>query len=260
MDLQQHLNSLSDASSNLLRYAVVIGQKLQLNVLQQILPYISITDCIAECVDASILESKDNKYQFASSELRLKLLELTPKSQISETHHTIAEALESIYGTSSDTPVAKALAHHWRQAGDSKKEERYVTFAGEQALKNSDCDEAIKYFNRASGLVNHLDLSAEKKKRKYIHLHQRAGEAYLGLAEYDNAREVFQSSLELCESLNHDISIAVALGHLGNAELAAGNHLEAKNIYERALKIYREQGNEAGIERTRNQLSKINEK
>ncbi len=253
--VERRLSQLDNDSIQLLRYAAVIGRELKLDILAKIMPKMDFEDWLANAISAAVLELNNEVYQFAHDKLRVGLLETIDTEQLRSNHQAIAKALENLYG---DNPnYANALAYHWGQAGDILKEERYVTFAGEQSLKIGAYHEAIEQFIRAKHLVENLNLSDEKKKRKYVHLCQRSGEAYLGFANYTKAKTLYKESLDLCESLEDDIAIAVSLGHLGNVDFATENFTDAKDFYDRALKLYRGASNQAGIARTLSRLGDI---
>ena len=88
--------------------------------------------------------------------------------------------------------------------------------------------------------MKQLELDDNRKKRKYIHLNQRSGEAHLGFADYDAARSLYKESLTLCKELGDDVATAVSLGHLGNVEFATDQFDAAKALYERALSFVSE--------------------
>lgn len=253
--VERRLSQLDTDSIQLLRYAAVIGRELKLDILAKIMPNINFDEWLANAISAAVLELNNEVYQFAHDKLRVGLLETIDAEQLRRDHKTIAQALEILHGDT--TNYVNALAYHWGQAGNIAKEERYITYAGEQSLKIGAYNEAIEQFVRAKHLVENLDLSEEKKKRKYVHLCQRSGEAYLGFANYEKAKILYQESLDLCVSLEDDIGIAVSLGHLGNVDFATEKFNSARDFYERALELYRSANNQAGIARTLSRLGDI---
>ena len=253
--LQRRLRQLDDNSNTLLRYAAIMGRELQLDILAMIMPEMDIQNWTANCINAAVLEVDNEIYQFAHDKLRVGLVEMTGEDEQRSFHKKIAEKLEALHGD--DSSRVNALAHHWGKAGNVTKEERYVTFAGEESLKIGAYNEAVIHFNRAKSLVEQLNLDENLKKRKYIHLNQRSGEAHLGFADYDTARSLYTESLTLCEALGDDVAIAVSLGHLGNVEFALDQFDNSRALYERALNLYRKANNQAGIARTTSRLGDI---
>ncbi|MEM9955649.1 MAG: protein kinase [Chloroflexota bacterium] len=254
--LQRRLSRLDDNSRALLRYASVMGRELQLDILARVMPRVDIATWVTNCVNASVLEVDGDLYQFAHDKLRVGLLDMIDEDTRQSLHRRVAEILERLYAN--DTTRLNALAYHWGKAGDILKEEKYVTYAGEQSLRTGAYREAVEQFNRAKQLVEQLDnISETKKKRKYVHLNQRSGEAHLGFGDYDTARELYHESLKLCEELGEQVAIAVSLSHIGNVDFATEAFGDAKTRYEQALALYRQAKNHAGVIRALNRLGDV---
>lgn len=253
--VQRRLNQLDDDSIQLLRYAAVIGRELKLDVLAKIMPNMDLQNWLINAMSASVLEVNNEVYQFAHDKLRVGLLESIDSEQLRKAHQKIAKALEILRGDNAN--YVNALAYHWGKAGNITKEERYITYAGEQSLRIGAYDEAISQFERAKSLVAKLDLNEINKKRKFVHLSQRSGDAYLGFADYPKAKLLYQESLALCEALDDDNAIAISLGHLGNVDFAIDNIEDAQILFERALALYRQTKNQSGIARTLSRLGDI---
>lgn len=253
--LQRRLRRLDDASKELLRYAALMGRDLKLDILATINPKMNLNVWLANCINAAVLEVDEEVYQFAHDKLRVGLLDLIDADARQDLHKTIAQKLENKH--SDDEAWFNALAYHWGQAGNLLKEERYVTFAGEQSLKIGAYNEAINQFKRAMELLAQLDISETRKQRKFVHLNQRSGEAYLGFADYDTARKLYEESLKLCRLLDDQVAVAVSLSHLGNVDIATEQFDIAKDRYEQALTLYRQANNRAGEARTLNRLGDV---
>ncbi|MGJ3238466.1 MAG: protein kinase domain-containing protein [Anaerolineae bacterium] len=253
--LQRRLARLDDDSKQLLRYAALMGRELQLDVLASVMPEHDLDAWLSACISAAVLEVDDEVYQFAHDKLRIGLFEMIDAGQRRQMHQVVAKSLEVLYVD--DVTRVNALAYHWGRAGNSHKEEHYVTLAGEQSLKNGAYDEAIAHFSQARALVEQLDMNQQRKNRKFVHLSQRSGEAHLGFADYDSARALYQESLILCQSLDDKVAVAVSLGHLGNVDFATEQFEVARVRYEEALALYREMNNQAGIARTLSRLGDV---
>ncbi|MEL7436376.1 MAG: AAA family ATPase, partial [Chloroflexota bacterium] len=164
--LQRRLSRLSQENHALLRYAALIGREINTDVLQAIMPDTDMTTWLTDSINAIVLDVEDEVYRFAHDKLRVGLIDMIPPAERQDMHATIANTLENLYGED-DAHIA-ALAHHWGQAGNTTKEERYVTFSGEQALRIGAFQEAISYFQKAFRLVQEADTYAEtRKQRKY---------------------------------------------------------------------------------------------
>ncbi|MEL6402739.1 MAG: BREX system ATP-binding domain-containing protein [Chloroflexota bacterium] len=254
--LQRRLSRLSQENHVLLRYAALIGREINTDVLQAIMPDTDMTTWLTDSINAIVLDVEDEVYRFAHDKLRVGLIDMIPPAERQDMHATIANTLENLYGED-DAHIA-ALAHHWGQAGNTTKEERYVTFSGEQALRIGAFQEAISYFQKAFRLVQEANTYAEtRKQRKYVHLHQRTGNAHLGVGNYTKARAEYERSLHLCYELEDPVAVGVSLGHLGNVAFAVEDFDQAEMLYEEALKHYRDMNNTDGIVRTLNRLGDV---
>jgi tetratricopeptide (TPR) repeat protein len=110
---------------------------------------------------------------------------------------------------------------------------------------------------RAESLLDRLPISRRRRLRKLVHLRQRIAEAHSGVGEYETARQLYRSSLLLCEELDDMIGVAVSLGHLGDVAFVRAEFENAQSIFQRALEIYERYENTAGIARTLNRLGDI---
>lgn len=66
------------------------------------------------------------------------------------------------------------------------------------------------------------------------------GHVFLHIKGYREAREQFNKALALSQQIHFNKGRCSALIHLTECELLAGNHKEAKTLYERALQLVRE--------------------
>ena len=192
---------------------------------------------------------------FAHDKLRVGLIDMILSKEKQELHEKIARAIERLYGE--EQSHIAALAYHWGSTDNSTKEERYVTAAGEQALRIGAFTEAIEYFARTETLVEQLDISDARKQHKYVQLKQHSGEAHLGFGDYNMARQLYKEALTICETLDDKSSIADSLGYIGNIALALDEFDEARDLYIRALQLYKEVNYQVGIARTLNRLGDI---
>lgn len=253
--IQRRLAKLDAESIQTLRLAAVMGRQLDLRLLRLLQPRLALQAWLAQCSNAAVLEIEDDVWHFAHDKLREAILDdMSPQEQAA-LHRRVAQALEETLAEQESQMAA--LAYHWGAAGDLAREEHYVTKAGEQALKIGAYQEAIAYLERAQQLIGQLPISAERFKRKQIHLKQRLGGAFSGVGNYAQARALYIDSLLLCEELDDPIGIAVSLGHLGDVAFISEDLGEAHTFYERSLAIYREQNNTGGMMRALNQLGNI---
>ncbi|MDQ7035991.1 MAG: AAA family ATPase [Anaerolineae bacterium] len=254
--VQRRLNRLDEASQQLLQYAAVMGHDFDIELLKRINTEIDIQHWLANCVNAAVLEVEGTVCRFAHDKLRVAIMGLASEERRKELHRRIAENIETRYGQDDNTQFS-ALAHHWGSAGDSAKEERYVTLAGEQTLRTGGYHEAIDYFRRARQLVNDLDLTPEEKQRKNVHLRQRTAESHLGFGDYETARSLYSECLRFMEELGDKVGVATSMSHLGEVALVLDDFDKARELYTKSLELYREADNKHGIVRALSRLGDV---
>jgi len=253
--IERRLSRLDEQSAALLRLAAVMGRQLNPQVLAALSPQTDLSLWFAHCVNAAVLEVEDEQWRFAHDKLREALLEDMSDSQRQAHHEQVALALERLYGAVPSRLAA--LAYHWGMADNAEREEHYTTQAGEQALRIGAYREALQYLTRALHLLDVLPISADRHKRKTIHLKQRLALARAGMGHYAEARALFIEALLLCEELLDEIGIAVSLGHLGDVALALEDLGEAHTFYERSLELYSSHNNAEGMIRAYNQMGNV---
>jgi eukaryotic-like serine/threonine-protein kinase len=253
--IQRRLNQLDDQSRYLLNAAAVMGRQMDLRVLRRIAPDTNQQAWLANCANAAVLEVEEDRWRFTHDKLREALIDGLVPLERQIIHARIASAMEYYYADNS--AYAMALAYHWGNGNDKAKEERYVTLAGEQALKTGGYHEAIHAFRRAETLVVQLELPQERTLRKLVNLRQLMGAALLGVGNYEAARSHYRDSLQLMQDLKDRRGIAVSLGHLGSVAFALADFEDARSNYNQALKIYREVEDTLGVQQTLNHLGDV---
>jgi len=72
-------------------------------------------------------------------------------------HRQVAEALEALFPDRIEEQLG-LLAHHWEQAGKTRRAIEYLRCAGEQAAAHFANEETVRYFSRALDLTSEEDL------------------------------------------------------------------------------------------------------
>jgi predicted ATPase len=81
-------------------------------------------------------------------------------------HEAIARFLEDAVAETGD--VAPALAHHWREAGDTERAISYLLAGAEQANRGWAKEEAFRLYNQALELVSPDDVARKRQIGKRI--------------------------------------------------------------------------------------------
>jgi tetratricopeptide (TPR) repeat protein len=150
--LRRRLEQVPASAKGLLDLAAILGREIDVAALRAAEPTTDVGAWLRTCASVAVLETLDARWRFAHDKLREGQLELLPRERLPALHRRAAEALEAAHPQ--DRDYATALAHHWRQAGDVRKEAFYSERVGEDALSlYGAAQEARPYLVRARELV-----------------------------------------------------------------------------------------------------------
>jgi len=252
--IQRRLDNLSATSHTLLNIAAVIGRQIDLSLMRYLHPADDLGKWLVSCADAAVLEVLDNQWRFAHDKLRDGVLERLSEAQRQGLNQRVAHGIEALYIPEERAAV---LAHHWRAAGNATKEAEYVILAGEKALHSGAYEEAVNYFERALTLMDANVTDDHESQMRRVTLQHRSAEAYLGFGGYDQARELYETSLAISENLGDKRGIASSLYALGNVHYALNTLDKARQYYQRSLTLYEDLDEQSGIARALNSLGNI---
>jgi tetratricopeptide (TPR) repeat protein len=149
--IRRRLARMPDSALQVLRSAAIVGRAIDPAVLRALHPDLDVEDWTGRCARHAVLDIRDQQWVFAHDKLREQLVEELPANVRRALHRAVAETLEQTYP---DRPERyAALAHHWREAGDTERESQYAREAGVVALQTGACHEAATYFLRARELT-----------------------------------------------------------------------------------------------------------
>jgi class 3 adenylate cyclase len=87
-----------------------------------------------------------------------------PRAERRKRHAQVAAFLEE---TTPELPAAaSALAHHWQEAGESRRAAEYFVLAGDQAGRGWAKEQAVEYYEQALGLVPEDDRQLRREVAK----------------------------------------------------------------------------------------------
>jgi tetratricopeptide (TPR) repeat protein len=235
--VQRRLSKVPPRAYPLLKQAAVAGRQLDLRLLGEIAPAVDLDEWLTLCVNAVVVENYDGRWRFAHDKLREFLLEEISPPERATLHRAAAEALENTYADDLDR-FAPALAHHWAEAGDTRKAGGYAVLAAQQALESSAYAEARRQFEAALEMRGHE--AFENPVERLAALHHELGTALYNLNEYDQAREHHQTSLAMYRAIEHRTGISNALSGLGEVDFRVGLLDQAEAEFQEALDICEE--------------------
>jgi predicted ATPase/DNA-binding winged helix-turn-helix (wHTH) protein len=138
--------------------------------------------------------------------------------------------------------IAAELALHFERGQDAHKAIFYLGVAGEQALRRSACQEAIRHFERALELLRTLP-EAPERRAKELELLVALGSA-LAMTRGHAAGEVEQvytRARELCRQQRPTTQLFQALMGIGAFYLVRGEYQTARALSEQFLELARQQ-------------------
>lgn len=233
--IQRRLQQVPAWGQALLRLIAVAGREVDLKLLQgsQWEPSDghSIDEWLVTCLNAAVLEIRDQRWQFAHDKLREGVLGAIPSAERAGLHRQIALALEKIYPNNTD--YAAILRDHWAAAGNTDQERHYAAIAGRRAYEVSAYPEAKRSLQRALELTPPDD---QPSRAKLLH---SLGDVHEGLSEREEAIAVYAESLEVARAVNDLHTAALALHGLGNTKTSFGQYQQGLEHAEEALHIAR---------------------
>lgn len=165
--LMARIDRLSTSERRLLQMAAVVGPVFWLNALQALagttVPIHQIqTDLVALqraglIHEQAFVEDLGMEYAFDSSLIREVSYESLLNPQRINYHLHVAEFLEEIVFREGKRRYFNTLAHHYRLAGEIKKELFYTLQAAERAQSIYANAEALQYFTRALELLDQIE-------------------------------------------------------------------------------------------------------
>ncbi|HRQ40873.1 MAG TPA: protein kinase [Chloroflexota bacterium] len=202
------VNSLPDATQEVLRWAAIIGRDFDFGVLQQAseLEEEALIDALETAVHAQLISERkpdrythvragDETFTFAHALTVTTLRESMSVIRRRRLHSRAAAALARRYPDDYE-----ALAYHYAEAGDIERARHYYTKAGDRALTVHTNQEAERHFRAALELNENNDEKGE--------LLSRLGEALYGQNRYDEAVDVWLQAIPLCRAQAHHDHVA----------------------------------------------------
>lgn len=181
--LMARLDRLSPSERRVIQMAAVIGSVFWQNALQALSgPTLSPQQLQADLVslqraglihERAMVPDLGMEYAFDSSLIREVAYESLLSTQRVSYHLRVAEYLEEIIYREGKKIYFNTLAHHYRLAGDIKKELFYTLQAAERAQSIYANAEALQYYSRALELLDQIEQQASSGHQKYAILTQK---------------------------------------------------------------------------------------
>ncbi len=181
--LMARLDRLSVSERKVVQMAAVVGSVFWTNALQALSgPSVTPAQLQADLVSlqrAGLIHERANvpdmgmEYAFDSSLVREVAYESLLSTQRTSYHLRVAEYLEEIVYRDGRQSYYDSLAHHYKLAGDVKKELFYTLQAAERAHSIYANTEALRYYTRALDLLDQIDQQSSNGHQRYAVLTQK---------------------------------------------------------------------------------------
>lgn len=181
--LTARLDRLSASEKRVLQMAAVIGSVFWLNALQSLAgSTMDLAQLQANLValqragliqERSFISDLGMEYTFESPLIRDVAYESLLSPQRVAYHLCVAEFLEEIVFREGKKRYFNALAHHYRLAGDIKKELFYTLQAAERAHSIYANKEALRYYSRSLELLDEINQQVTNGHQQYAILTQK---------------------------------------------------------------------------------------
>jgi len=183
--LTARIDRLSPGERRTLQMAAVIGQVFWSNVLgalvcDEMAPEgIELKECLLALQRAQFIHEHRQvpdlgvEYVFESNLIRDAAYERLLSVQRVTCHRKVADALEQIFGERVLARYYSLLAHHYHQAGVTRKELFYTLLAAEEAREVYANVEALEYYARALQLLDEIEAHTADKSQLFAIRTQR---------------------------------------------------------------------------------------
>ena len=151
---------------------------------------------------------REVRWEFAHGLIRQTLEGSLSLMRRQRAHLRVAEALERVHGANVDR-YASDVAQHLYQAGvaaDPQKTVRFLTLAGDQALKAAAFDEALRRFSDALSIQEEHD---PDDQRTVADLHFKRAQASAGVGRWEEAVAEWLVALDWFKALADHAAIAL---------------------------------------------------
>lgn len=285
--VRRRTGNLSEAASNLLRLAAVMGQRIDFSVLptltsateQELFPLMK------ELLAAQLLiEESPEQFSFRHALARQAIYSELLARERQIMHRNVAETMERLYrGTPRLDEHAADLAYHFGEAAVWPLALEYSRRAAARAQALYAYHEEIKHLTRALEIAQTLAVGSlaqlyrargqsyetlgdfEAARHDYEEAGRCAREGQDGMAEwqslidlgslwasrdYEQSGQCFRRALDLAQRLNNPSAIGHSLNRLGNWHLNVEQPLEALRCHQQALEIFQQYDDARGVTET----------
>jgi len=255
--LRRRLERVPRHAYPLLQTAALLGREPDLKILTATAPTIDMEQWLFTCAEASILEVREERWRFTHDKLRASIEQALSDDERRDIHHTIAQAIEQVYGH--EARYAAILALHWGGAGFTSKELDYLLQSGQYSYELGDNRAAIdayeRYLTRVRQQAESSSSSPERMMESIVQI--RMAKALTHLGNYADSTRLLNVVLLVAQDQKLTPLAAEAETYLGRNALLQSDYDEAKVYLQQSLESFRTLNDQVGIANSRMYLGEI---
>ena len=225
-----------------LQIGSVIGNRFSLGVLTTVLheqEQGDLEQSLNELIDRDFIQPQPDQtgvwYQFRHVIVSDAIYSTLLKSDRSELHGRVAQAIESIYQEKLESQI-DLLARHYSWSPNKEQALKYLILAGQKAARRYLNDQAQQYYRDALALLPNIEHTLSQE----IQVHIGLGDVFVLVGEFEQAREHYQIGLNRLGSGAGDENIierSMLYRNIGTTYERMGNFEEALECLETSEKI-----------------------
>ncbi len=243
--IRRRLESLTPECRSVLSRAAVIGHTFDYELLSSIAEQDdeALFQALEEGERAHLV-APDNQGRLAFSHelVRQTLLSALTLPRRQRLHARVAQAIERLHAENVAS-FADNLSEHLRMAGPAAAAAKlidYAALAGDQAAARFAFGEAVRRYDLAIGTYRTRGEAGHDAKVTLADLHQRRGNALMGLADWDAAREAYETAVAASEGVRRAEALISLAGAFSGP--APPDPPAARRSAQEAAKLAREAG------------------
>lgn len=192
----------------------------------------------------------ETEYMFRHTLMQETAYESLLRSERRDLHRRVGQALEERLGQGQDDLVP-LLAHHFEEAGEAAKAEKYYESAGKNARDRYANLEALEFYGRALAMAEQIG-----DRWRFPALHRARGQICEILGDFDGSRREHEAALELAEELGDERAVWQAYQDLGML-WSSRDYERTQAYYEQALNLARTMNEPAILAHTLNLIGNL---
>jgi tetratricopeptide (TPR) repeat protein len=240
--IERRLEPLEERDREVLEIAAVEGELFHSDTLESCLgmarlPLLRLLQSLQR--RHRLVRSEGKAYRFHHATIREVLYDQLPPELRNEYHRAIGEHLATT--RAEDPAEASAIAFHLLEAEEEVRALPFLVSAGSQAWKVYATDEALRFLDRAEGILGGPAAGAPDTELE-AELRWTLGEVRALRGSFEEAIGDFRRFREIAEGAEDRRGVCRATERIGHVQFVLAEHREAADSARRALRIAEREG------------------